>query len=138
MTNNCYEEILQNIDKYKLIGKGGSRSVYDIGNGLVLKVAHEGIMFEAACEVNQREYYLYNNVDEKDYFCPSYWVSEDGRYQVMANATYLEDPVAYMSKERFIETLIEFGADEDVQFENNWVNNYLIDYNMIYEESWYE
>ncbi|MFF2498804.1 hypothetical protein [Peribacillus sp. NPDC058075] len=54
--------------KYKIIGHGFNRVVYDLNNGYILKVAFS----EIGLLSNENEAYIYNNCNEKvkKYICP--------------------------------------------------------------------
>lgn len=125
-----FNEIINNIDKYELIGEGGNREVYDIGNELVLKVAVDyNTDIERSIAVNRKEYDVYHKAEDKAYLCPVEWISEDGMYLVMKNANDIAKPSTRISFDEFIEHLIDMGYDkQDAESPSNWVGYYLVDY----------
>ena len=55
------------IEKYPQIGEGQSRTVYDLGNGLVLKISEEGDEYD-----NEKEFQVWTNASPelKQYLTP--------------------------------------------------------------------
>lgn len=125
-----FEKIIENIHNFQKIGEGGNREVYDIGNGLVLKVAIDcNIEMPFSIVVNRKEYDVYHTSDEKGYLCPVEWISEDGMYLIMKNANYLDKPVTDLSLDEFSQKIVDLGYVKcEVDSPMNWVGHYLVDY----------
>lgn len=127
--------------RYKFLGEGISRRVYDLDNGLVLKLAkgREGHY------QNRVEYYIYNTAskEQKKYLCPILYYSP--RIVIMKKAAPLTDSksrkfldLKAVRNEQEVEAEINALAEEfylyyeDIIAVNSWGNldgvNVLIDY----------
>jgi len=83
-----FRQISLNISKgkYRYIGKGSGRIVYDMGNGLVVKAAKniKGI-------AQNREEYRISLVDDSGLFARVLTVSDDYRFLIMDKAERIKD-----------------------------------------------
>ena len=79
------EEDIKN-KKYRYIGQGSSRKVFDMRNGYVVKIARNN----AGIAQNNAEYKIYNRDDSK-IFAKVLGVSEDYRYLIMEKAKAIRD-----------------------------------------------
>ncbi|MFI8496534.1 hypothetical protein ACIGC1_27485 [Peribacillus butanolivorans] len=89
--------------KYKMIGYGYNRIVYDLNNGYILKIA--------LCEVgligNANEAYIYTNCNEEaqKYLCP---VKEFGSGWIIMKKMGTKVPLAIMEYTKLIELELKF------------------------------
>nr|WP_271716029.1 hypothetical protein [Anaeromicropila herbilytica] len=83
-----YNQINSNIrkGKYKLLGSGSGRRVYDLGNGYVVKVAKN----RKGIAQNKTEYEISSN-DPSDVFARVKAMSDDSIFLVMEKAQRLKD-----------------------------------------------
>ncbi|MCP3764745.1 hypothetical protein NLX67_20640 [Domibacillus sp. A3M-37] len=88
--------------KYKLIGHGDNRVVYDLNNGYVLKIA----LSEVGLIGNANEAYLYNNCNEEvqKYLCP---VKEFGSGWIIMKKMDINVPLTIMKYKKLIELELE-------------------------------
>jgi hypothetical protein len=133
--------------KFKFLGEGISRRVYDLDNGLVLKLAKD----REGHYQNRVEYYIYTTASEeqKKYLCPILYYSP--RIIIMRKATPLTDSIKdktlelkAVRNEQEAEDDINALAEEfylyyeDIIAVNSWGNldgfNVLIDYGCTSEE----
>jgi hypothetical protein len=89
--------------KYKLIGHGYNRMVYDLNNGYILKIA----LSEVGLICNANEDYLYNNCNEEvqKYLCP---VKEFGSGWIIMKKMDTKVPFAIMEYTKLIELELKF------------------------------
>lgn len=74
-------------DKYPLLGEGQARSVFDLGNGLVLKVADSGMEMD-----NEKEYEVWQKANDnlKKYLTPCFLDPEDSHKLYMLKTETLQ------------------------------------------------
>lgn len=70
--------------KYRFIGSGSSRSVFDLANGYVVKSA----LNNGGITQNQVEYNVYNQ-EKTEYFAPILAISDDARLLIMKKGEHL-------------------------------------------------
>ncbi|MDP1420198.1 hypothetical protein Q8G35_17825 [Peribacillus simplex] len=89
--------------KYKIIGHGFNRVVYDLNNGYILKVAFS----EVGLISNANEAYIYNNCNEKakKYFCP---VKEHGTGWIIMKKVDTKVPFAIKEYTKLIKLELKF------------------------------
>ncbi|SIR58885.1 hypothetical protein SAMN05878482_104380 [Peribacillus simplex] len=89
--------------KYKIIGHGFNRVVYDLNNGYILKVAFS----EVGLISNANEAYLYNNCNEevKKYLCP---VKEHGTGWIIMKKVDTKVPFAIKEYTKLIKLELKF------------------------------
>lgn len=116
-------------NKFKFLGEGISREVYDLNNGLVLKLAKD----EDGHYQNQVEHFVYTHADlkQKRYLCPILYFSP--RIIIMKKAEPLSNKVK--SKYLDLKTIRpEKSAFEDI---NNLAETFLLLYeDIISPTSW--
>lgn len=80
---DIFNQIMQDIQrgKYRYIGSGSSRQVFDLGNGYVIKVARN----RAGMAQNESEYRI-SCYDKSDLFAKVVPVSNDLRFLIMEKA----------------------------------------------------
>lgn len=80
---DIFNQIMQDIQrgKYRYIGSGSSRKVFDLGNGYVIKVARN----RAGMAQNESEYRI-SCYDKSDLFAKVVPVSNDLRFLIMEKA----------------------------------------------------
>ncbi|MDO7487094.1 hypothetical protein ACIQYG_18730 [Peribacillus sp. NPDC096622] len=89
--------------KYKIIGHGFNRVVYDLNNGYILKVAFS----EVGLISNANEAYIYNNCNEKvkKYLCP---VKEYGTGWIIMKKVDTNVPFAIKEYTKLIKLELNF------------------------------
>jgi hypothetical protein len=119
--------------KYKRIGKGTARLVFDIGNGLVLKVSDT--LYGNVQNFN--EYMIYNIYFKlRPILCPVHWINNlelnECRFLVMSNAFTINiEAVSELiySEEIYIQALKNIGLDErELELGMNSINGIIVDY----------
>ncbi|MFD6210116.1 hypothetical protein [Peribacillus sp. NPDC060253] len=89
--------------KYKMIGHGFNRVVYDLNNGYILKIA----LSEVGLISNANEAYIYNNCNEevKKYICP---VKEHGTGWIIMKKVDTNVPLAIKEYTKLINLELKF------------------------------
>ncbi|ASS92921.1 hypothetical protein [Peribacillus simplex] len=89
--------------KYKILGHGFNRVVYDLNNGYILKVAFS----EVGLISNANEAYIYNNCNKevKEYFCP---VKEYGTGWIIMKKVDTKVPFAIKEYTKLIKLELKF------------------------------
>ncbi|CAH0174140.1 hypothetical protein SRABI96_01269 [Peribacillus sp. Bi96] len=89
--------------KYKMIGHGFNRVVYDLNNGYILKIA----LSEVGLISNANEAYIYNNCNEevKKYICP---VKEHGTGWIIMKKVDTNVPLAIKEYTKLINLGLKF------------------------------
>ncbi|MGE7762458.1 hypothetical protein [Peribacillus sp. NPDC097895] len=89
--------------KYKMIGYGFNRVVYDLNNGYILKIA----LSEVGLISNANEAYIYNNCHEavKQCICP---VKEHGTGWIIMNKVETNVPFAFNEYTKLIKLELKF------------------------------
>lgn len=115
---------------FPLLGTGTTRLVFDIGNGLVMKVADTRYGYTQ----NYNEfmlYLLYPNL--RPILCPVVWANEiteeSCRFLVMKHGFQLPFENLEYEEEIYIEALKQFGlCEREFELPCNWGNGKIIDY----------
>jgi len=129
-------------EKYRMIGWGLSRQVFNIGNGEVMKIAYarghqDGYTYGLACNYNEHLVYHSLSGELREMFCPVSSVSKDGFFAVMKDAMRMKtgplaDRLSIYSK--FVQTaliMMEIHPGEIFDCEDNILNGYIIDYGRV-------
>lgn len=110
-------------NKFKYLGEGGGRIVYDINNDYVLKLSK----FRGGYKQCETENYIYHNVQQhlKKYLCPVVWYKED--MIIMRKAI----PLAKERKEKHKNVFRRLGiSEEDTLYIN--IEELVKTFNLLY------